>query len=48
MMDKQGENAALFGVSPLEDATEVYQEVFDLSDNYYRILTMCVLEVSSE
>ncbi len=48
MSDKQGGNAALFGVSALEDATEVYQQVFDLSDNHYHILTMCVLEVSSE
>ncbi len=45
MLHEQGSNAALFGVSRREDATEVYQEVVDLSNNYYRILTMCILEV---
>ncbi len=44
----QGANTVLFGLSPREDTTVVYKEVFDLSDNHYRILTMCILEVSSE
>lgn len=40
------EQGRLFGVGPDADWTKAYDNAFGISDNVYKILTLCLLEVS--
>lgn len=35
----------LQGLGPMEEQTEGYDNLFGLSDNAYKVLTLCLLEV---
>jgi hypothetical protein len=48
-LERTEENAyfegSAFGTGPKIDPTEAYNSIFDLSDNMYSILSMCIYEV---
>jgi hypothetical protein len=39
------ETGKLMGLNNANDWTDTYDNTFGLSDNYYKILTVCILEV---